>query len=301
MERPRKYRGPTLGGSSAAAAVGVDPHRSAVMLWAELVGLVEREPSEAMRWGTLLEPAIREELEVRGYELMPAPADGFGDPERPWLVGHPDGFTVLNGDTPAVLELKTAGQWAHRSGWDGPTVPVAYQVQAQTYMHLTDRPACLVACLVGGQRLELHELTRDDNAIEMLLPLLDDFVEHVRTNVPPPPDGSASSRAAIIALYPEAEDRKVCRLSRAEWDVVLELRERKEQLATVKEQVSELENHLKLAMGKAELAISPMDTEVLKWTNVWSSRVDVKELRAAHPEIADEFTERKPTRRFTVL
>lgn len=39
----------TIGGSEAAAAAGIDPHRSRVGLWLEKTGRVEREETEAMR------------------------------------------------------------------------------------------------------------------------------------------------------------------------------------------------------------------------------------------------------------
>lgn len=289
----------TVGGSDVAAAVGIDPHRSAVALWLEKTGRVERVESEAMRWGTLLEPVVRAELEHRGHELMPAPADGFTDPDRKWLVGHPDGFTTI-GDELAVVELKTAGQWAHRAEWNGGGVPVPYQAQVQTYLHLAGRERALLACLVGGQRLEVHELERDQSAIDTMLALLDDFYRHLRSDTPPPPDASDSARAAVLALYPEHTPGRVHRLTRDEWADVRELRARREQMAAVKEQVQELENRLKAAMGDAESAVSPHDDEVLHWRTVRSTRIDTAKLKAEEPELADRYATTTTTRRFTV-
>lgn len=295
-ELPRRY---TLGGSDVAAAVGIDPHRSPVMLWAEKTGRYVRPDTEAMEWGTRLEPLIWQVLDERGFELVPAPAGGFQDTERKWLVGHPDGFTVL-ADQAAVLEVKTAGAWAHRAEWNGGGVPVHYQAQAQTYMHLTGRERALVACLVAGQRLELHELDRDQSAIDTMLVLLDDFAMHLRSDRPPTPDGSESSRAAVIALFPEHEPGKVHRLTGAEWSDVRELRARREQLDAVKEQVAELENRLKLAMGDAETAVSPHDTDALHWRTFRSTRIDTTRLKAEEPELAERFATTTTTRRFTL-
>src|SRR5262249_35004249 len=153
--------------------------------------------------------------------------------------------------------------------------------------HLTGRSKCLLACLVGGQRLELHELDADPAATAVLLELLERFVTNVRTNQPPPPDRSETAPAAVLAPYPHAEDKRTMRLSRAEWEMVGELRERKAQLAEVKEQITELENHLKLAMGSATLAISPLDTDALKWGNVRQNRIDTTRLREEAPEVAE--------------
>src|SRR2546430_10232806 len=101
----------TLGGSVAAAANGVDRFRSPVALFGELTGVeaFQREETEAMRWGKLCEPLILDVI-AQQYELMPAPADGFQDPERPWLVGHPDTLMAYGGHL-AIAEAKTHNRW----------------------------------------------------------------------------------------------------------------------------------------------------------------------------------------------
>jgi predicted phage-related endonuclease len=290
----------TLGGSVAASAAGIDPFRSRVMAWAEMTGRVSRESSEAMEWGNRLEPVIDAAMTARGYELLPAPADGFTDPVRPWLIGHPDGFAVLAGER-VVYERKTMGQWAHRANGSGAAVPLPYQCQAQVYMHLTDLPRTLFATLVGGQRLDVGIVERDDDAIAALLVRLEDFREHLRRDKPPAPDGSDSARAAVIALFPDAEESKLYRLTRDEWADVRELRARREQRDAIDAQCVEIENRLKLAMGDAETAISPHDTDALHWRNTRATRLDVKALRAAMPDTADEFSTTATSRRFTLV
>jgi len=289
----------TLGGSVAASAAGIDPYRSRVMAWAELTGRVDREPSEAMEWGNRLEPVIDAAMTERGYELLPAPAEGFTDPERPWLIGHPDGFAALDGSR-VVYERKTIGQWAHRANGSGAAVPLPYQAQAQVYMHLTDLSRTLLATLVGGQRLDVGIVERDDAAIAALLERLAAFRDHLRRDVPPAPDGSDSARVAVIALFPDAQESKVYRLTRDEWGDVRELRARKEQAAVIEAQATELENRLKLAMGDAETAISPHDTDALHWRNVRATRLDTKALREQRPDVAAEYDKTTTSRRFTL-
>lgn len=286
----------TLGGSSAAAAAGIDPYRSRVMLWCELTGRVERLPSEAMRWGNLLEGVIADELTERGYYTSRWAAE-LSDDDRPWLVGHPDGVVDLgDGGEDALLEIKTAGPFAGK--W-GDTPPVAYVAQCQIYMHLTGLRRALLACLVGGQKLELRTVDYDDRATGLLLARMDEFYGYVLRDEPPPPDGSDSARDALAAMFPGATER-VYRLTADEWKIATELRALKEQGKALDAQIAERENLLKAAMGDADTAISPHDTPAVHWRNVSSTRLDGARLKAERPDVAEQFQSTTETRRFTL-
>jgi putative phage-type endonuclease len=287
-----------VGGSEAAAACGVDPFRSRVHLWAEKMGMLEREPTEAMQWGTRLQPVIAAELEARGYDVLPAPADDLQHPTLRWLAGHPDGYVKLDGER-ALLEIKTTSPWAMRDWHDDGSSPIAYVVQCHHYMLLTQTHTALLAALVGGQRLLVRTVHFDERLAETMLELEHEFVEYVRRQTPPPPNGSDSARDALRALYPEASER-VARLTGEAWHDFRELRRRREQLAIVEQQVAELTQRVQLAMGDATAAVSPRDQPACRWTNVHTTRLDTKALKAARPDLYAEFSHTTTTRRFTI-
>ncbi|HTP25420.1 MAG TPA: YqaJ viral recombinase family protein, partial [Anaeromyxobacteraceae bacterium] len=143
----------SIGGSTAAAAVGLDPFRSRVQLWLELTGRVEPpDTSEAMRWGTLLEPVIAAEIDKTVEYNVLRPGQQLVDG---WRHANTDG-TVDDGYGPlGVLEIKTASAYRSRE-WADAAVPTAYVIQVSHYMALTGLTWGLVACLIGGQRLELR-------------------------------------------------------------------------------------------------------------------------------------------------
>jgi putative phage-type endonuclease len=289
----------TIGGSEAAAACGLDPYRSRVMLWAQKTGRVMPEHTEAMRWGLLLEPVVKAELEHRGYEITSTPESGYQDEARPWLVGHPDGFTELDG-WPAILEVKTGSSWAGREWHEAAGAPLAYVLQCQHYLELTGHSFALLACLVGGQRLELRRVTRDDDAIAAMVELEADLVRHVERDEPPPPDGSESAKAALAALYPESDAAQTVRLDRDGWRDFQTLRRRREQRDALDRQIAELEQRLKARMGDALTAISPNDETVARWTSYERTTIDTTALRRALPAIADEYETTKTLRRLTI-
>lgn len=288
----------TIGGSEAAAACGIDPYRSAVMLWLEKTGRVARHETEAMRWGRLVEPLIFASLQTDGRDVLPAPADGYKDPERPWLTGHPDGFVRLDGAR-GVLEIKTANQWA-RAQHDG-DVPVHWQAQVQQYLHLTGLDVALVACLVNGQRLELATVERDEKAIGRLIELEEGFLWHVTTDKPPAPDGSDSAKQALRELFGEAQPGKTIRLLGEPWEAVKQARVLKEQIDECERQYAVQLQLVQAAMGDAEYAVSPFDTTVARWQNVSSSRLDMAALKTDHPRLYAEYTKTTASRRMTLI
>lgn len=287
-----------LGGSDAAAACGVDPYRSRVALFAEKLSGREREETEPILWGKRLEPVIAEVLALSGREIVPAPAEGFRHPERPWMVAHPDGLTHKNGED-GIVEIKTAGHWTMPQWQDGDT-PSGYVVQVHHNMAVTGHSWALLACLLAGQHLVIREVRRDERIVELVLELEERFMGFLRRREWPPPDGSTSAADAIRAAFPTGVAGLTVRLDREAMAIVGELRARAAQLAAVKVQHDALKQALQVAMGDAEVALGPNDEVVAKWTSYSRRTLDGTKLREALPTIAATYTVETPTRRFTV-
>lgn len=297
---PTRY---TIGGSDAAAAAGIDPHKSRVMLWLEKKGRIERSETEAMRWGKLLEPLIFEELREQGWRVDRVIGGLLLDVERLWLRGNPDGYEFADsGAQVAVVDAKTVGQWAKRE-WNREP-PLAYVAQAQHYLHLTGLDRALLAVLVGGQRLETYEIRRNQSAIDKLLEREEEFYGFLVRDEPPPPDSSESAREAVAAMFPEHVPGRVMRLDGTQMRRLRELRARREQRDTIDAQVQGLENELKAAMGDAETAISPHDDPVLRWKTHAATRLakgSVDRLREEWPQVCAQLATTTTTRKFEVL
>jgi len=84
-----------IGGSDVAAVVGVSKWTSAYALWAQKSGLIPDDfsDSEAMEWGRLLEPVIRDKFADKHPEWNVIETDAtFRSPKFPWMLGNVDGF-----------------------------------------------------------------------------------------------------------------------------------------------------------------------------------------------------------------
>lgn len=286
----------TLGGSPMAAAAGIDPWLSRVGLFLRLKGVTSGPDSEAIEWGKRLEPLVLDELYERGYEpLSVGEPRAYRDRERPWLVGHPDAFVTDAGCT-VIAEAKTTNRWAHRAAGD---VPVTWQAQVQTYMHLTDTERAVIGALVDGQRFEVAVVERDDRVMARLLERAEEFYGMLQRDEIPPFVGHPDEQDAVRSLYPQAEARTV-RASTELRKVVDELRLIREQENAVAKERARLESVIQASMGDAETLIGGNDEPLVTWKNTASRRMDTKGLRAAHPSLADEFTNETTGRRFVL-
>jgi putative phage-type endonuclease len=253
----------TVGGSEAAAACGVNPYESRVMLWARKTGkLPPVQESEAMTWGKRLEQTIFETL-LQDYGMNIWKGGEFRDESRPWMIGHTDAF-VRDLDSPAtVVDIKTTSGWGS-AAWAEGDAPTQYIVQLHHYMHLTGLDDGLLACLVGGQRLELRHVPRDDRIIDLMLAAEEEFVGFCERDEPPPPVGSDSDAEALRGMFGGGGER--VRFDKQTLALVAELRERSRQLEVVKRQHAELKQAVQLAMGDAETAVDLNGETVAKWT-----------------------------------
>jgi predicted phage-related endonuclease len=241
---------------------------------------------------------VFEELRRQGFEAFHAADAERTDAMHTWMTGRVDGFVDFT-DGRAVLEIKTTNAFNSHDWQSDAGAPLAYLVQVHHYMRLTEHDRALLACLVGGQRLELRTVYRDDAVIEAMIARELEMLDYIRTDTPPPPDGSDSAKDAIRALYPESSGKTI-RLDHETWEACKELKARKEQLDVVKRQAAELQQRIELAMGDAEQAVSPFDTPAARWPSVQSTRLDSKALKAARPDVWSEFAVPTSTRRFTV-
>jgi putative phage-type endonuclease len=175
-----------IGASEAAAALGLDPYRSPIELWAIKTGKVEpSEPGEAAYWGNEHEPAI-----LRRYESE----SGNKIAGRQVFVRHPSLpiFATLDAvdDTDTPVECKTIDRRARAFAQLGPAdtqdIPETWYVQVQIQMYLAFSPACHVAVLISGNEFRLYTIDRNQAVIDAALPRLKEFWALVESVTPPP-------------------------------------------------------------------------------------------------------------------
>lgn len=178
----------------------MDSYRSPYHVYVDKLGeLPESDDNDAMEWGRRLERVVADRAaEDLGCELL-VPTAMYRHPDRAWQLASPDFFT-LDGDQPVgIIECKTTSHFREDEWAAGPPSRVQVQVQHQHMVLGTEYG--WVACLVDGRRFELYECDRDNEAIEQLHAIEEEFWGHVTRREPPPIDAMESTRDAIEALY----------------------------------------------------------------------------------------------------
>ncbi|PRX34206.1 putative phage-type endonuclease [Paraburkholderia sp. BL18I3N2] len=293
-----------IGGSDAAAAVGLSPYQSQLELWLTKTGRDAKLPkpdpddtTEPVYWGTILEPIVAASYTKQTGNRVRRVNAVLQHHTIPWMLANVDREVVGNREV-QLLECKTAGEFGARLWRDGVPEYVVCQVQHQ--LAVTGKQAADVAVLLCGQKLDVHRIERDDALIARLVELEAAFWRYVETDTPPPADGSESADRALRCLYPGAggtvdftDDR---RLSSAFADLVAvraDIEARQAIEAQLKQQIQQ-------AMAEADRAQFETGSVSYKRSKDGSG-VDLKRLLADHPELAFRYAITKPgSRRFLV-
>jgi putative phage-type endonuclease len=255
-----RERADKVGASKSATILGLNPCQSPYALWAEQSGLIEPadlSENEAVQWGIQLEPLVAERYTVvTGRELQ--------DPGRytvqyhatlPWMIATLDRIILpVNGTGPGALEIKTTGGH-HAAEWEE-DAPLPYQCQLQHQLAVTGFQWGSLAVLIGGQRFRYKDFPRNDNFIAYLIEREEEFLDLVRRQEPPPADGSESTAEAIRRLYPKDEGSTIAMPDEAiTWKHLRE--SAKAALKAAEEELRELDNHIKAAIGPHSIGLLP--------------------------------------------
>lgn len=273
-----------IGGSDCSAVMGMNlRYASPYTVWEDKTGRApEVDETEAMLWGNLLEAPIREEA-MRRLGLSFTLPGTLRSRENPWQQANLDGAASDGG----IIECKNTGQWM-AADWDG-QIPDHAELQCQHNMAVTGAPHAWVAGLVGGNRLRIERVERDEDLIETIVAEESRLWHaHVLTDIPPEMDPSAATRAALMRRF-GLEDRAIALDDLDDESELLRALELAEQWQTAhaaeaagKGAKVRAESALRLIMGGANRATVAGITVARITGGTWAS----KKFEAAEPDTA---------------
>ncbi len=293
-----------IGSSDAAAAAGLNPYQSRLALWLDKTGRAPVEEkaadssSDPMYWGSLLEPVVAAHYTKRtGYKVRCVRAV-LQHPQVAWMLANIDREVLCAPDV-QILECKTAGIQGSRLWRDG--VPEYVQLQVLHQLAVTGKQAADVAVLLGGQKLEIFRINRNEVMIAHLMALEEEFWGYVQRDQAPPADGSSSAERALRELF--ARDNGAC----VDWthdtemsNTFSDLLRVRTELAALSAQEAKLKQHIQQQMGEASMAQFELG-EVRYKRSKDAVTTDWKALARSHPDVVAQFSAVEPgSRRFLV-
>ena len=301
-----------IGGTDAAAIIGVSPWRSPLDVWMEKVGMSEGTPDNwAMRAGRALEPVVRQYYRSQHpdrqvTEVTDTMIYTECETERrlgidgEWAGATIDG-AVFAPTGNRGLEIKTTSQ--RPDDW-GDDIPMHYMAQVQWYAMVTGLKDWDVAVLFANRDYREFQVTRDDDLIAIMYDQCKKFwFDHVVAKVPPVEDASSDAKARYLkARYPQ--DGPALIKSVLADAAVENLRVARAALEAAKHGNEVAENDVKSIIGEA----GGIDSEIGKvtwkksrssFTTDWESvaRFDVEPPK----EVVAKFTVEKPGSRRLVV
>jgi putative phage-type endonuclease len=252
-----KARETGIGGSDAAAALGLSKRKTALELYLEKRGDIVREEipedNEVIWWGRALEPIVRQRYAEKTGRVVLLPEGTLCHPAYGFMLAHVDG--IIQGEKRGY-EGKTA---FHPGGWgeEGTDqIPPEYLLQVHHYLTVTEFEVWDVAVLIG-RTFQTYEVAADREMSEMLIAGEADFMRRVREGDPPPLDyDHATARDVVKKLYPGTNGvRLVASETAIAWRQQLDAAIATEKAA--KANVESLKSRLLEEMGEAALLAYP--------------------------------------------
>lgn len=281
-----------IGGSDAAAACGLSKWKTRYRLWLEKRGMLPpSDETEPMRWGTKLEPIVRQEYaDQTGREIV-TPTAMIRHPSYPQLLANLDGIASEG----RGYEGKTSRT---SDGWGEPgtnEIPDEYTLQVQHYMLVTGLPVFDVAVLIGGSDFRIYEVEADTELHEMLLEQELAFWRLVESGEEPEAESPEDTRVR----WPASQPKSIV-ASEAVIEAARKLAAIKQRKAEVEAEEARLAAFVQQAMRDSEAISTPDGKIIATWKSAKATeRFDGKAFAAEHPELHGKYLRRgESSRRF---
>lgn len=301
-EAPKPDRTKFIGGSDAAAILGVSPWATPVELWLQKTGRTPKEVIDPIRQrmfdrGHKLEPFIREmvidKLLERGHEVeLVAVNARYIDHEHPFMSCEIDFELLLDGEH-INCDAKSVSGFA-RKKWgeeDTEDVPIEYAAQFMHGLMITGRKKCLVAALRSFDDVDIYWTFRDEETVKAMREKEILFWNgHVLTDMAP----DTFTFDDVKLLFPNDNGQPV--------EASDDIAEKVAQLIEVKARIKAFEEAEEVLKQEIADFISPNalltygGREIASWKGQGYSRFDDTRFKQEQPTVAAQYINRSIVR-----
>ena len=273
-----KLRGKYIGGSDAAAVVGMNPYASPYSLWAEKTGKVPGFAGNlACEVGTYLEEFVAQKFEDETGKKVRRCNMSFLNSDYPFAIANID-REIVGED--AGLEIKTTNILSLKK-FKGGEYPASYYCQMVHYLAVTGKKKWYLAVLIGNKEFKWFTLERDQTEIDSLMAAEKEFWEKVKNDTPPMVDGTEATTEAVKAVFQTSNESTVD-LSGYNSDILtfLTLNQQIKDLEAIRDEAA---NKIKVFMG--ETGYGETGQHKVSWKASSRKTFDVKRFEKENPGI----------------
>jgi len=259
IENWKELRSRDVTSTEASVLFGCNPYQTLFELWhrKKQAQVVNIDENERMRWGSRLEHSIAHGIaEDNGWEIRRMD-EYIRVPEV--RMGASFDYKI-EGDKPAILEVKNVDSLAYRDGWiesDGDIeAPPHIEIQVQVQMAVSGLRIAYIGALVGGNRVILIERKANSNVQNSIMTKIDEFWKSIEDNNEPEPDFTRDA-GFISELYGYSTPGKIMNLEGDELHLASALRYRElaGQIKVLEAERNEIKAEFLRKIGDAEKVI----------------------------------------------
>lgn len=271
----------SIGGSDAAAIVGMNHYVTPYALWADKTGRLPDKPdNEAMRQGRDLEQYVADRFTEATGKRVRRHTAMFHNSDYPFAHANID--RAIIGER-AGLECKTTSIMNLKKFKNG-EYPETYYVQCVHYLAVTGWDRWYLAVLILNQGFHWFVIERDQAEIDALMQAERDFWNaYVIPDIPPPVDGLPPTSEALETVFPggTAQGQPLDLFGRGE--IIRKYLATKQLIKAYQRELEECRQLLQQDLGDQEAGVCG-DYSV-SWKSQFRSTFDAKRFSAEHPEL----------------
>ncbi len=280
-----------IGGSDAAAALGLSKFRTPYQLYLEKIGETgAQDETWEMSRGKAMEPLLRQHYANETGQSVQVFKDAMVSPDYPFMRYNPDG--IVKG---RLVEFKTA---AYGNGWgatDTDEIPQEYLLQVQHGMIVTGLEVTDVTVSIAGNKPKYFVVEADRELQEMIIDGEAKFWDLVQNRTAPDPQNNDD----VAKMYSRVNGQSIT--ATPEILIMLgRLHLVRDSIKNKEMEKEQLEVEIKHFMGEAEILVNDGMVPVATWKQAkGAERVDSKSLKENEPDVWERYLKiGDPTRRF---
>ena len=274
-----QLRSQYIGGSDAAAVVGMNPFASPYALWAEKTG---KKPgfsgNLATEVGTYLEEFVAQLFAAETGKKVRKCNHSFLNSDYPFAIANID-REIVGED--AGLEIKTTNSLNLKKFKNG-EYPANYYCQCVHYMAVTGKKRWYLAVLIGNNEFKWFMIERDEAEIAALMNAEADFWECVKNGTPPAIDGSKATTDTLTTIYAESNDAEAVDFALYRNDLIV-YTSLSRSIKKLQAEQDEVANRIKAYMGEAAKGFC--DGFTVSWASANRTSFDSKRFAEENPHI----------------